>query len=215
MTEQEWLTCTDPRTLLHFLFGKVSDRKVRLFGCACCRAVWPRLVDERSRNAVELTEHFVDVLADADDLNRATADAHAASEELESSLFEYGWDEEGEDGWEAAEMAWGVSASAWGYIYELAEGVRDRDRAVALIRDVFGNPFRPVSVDPGWFLFNNGVVGTLARAFYDERDPSRLPVLADALEDAGCPDADVLAHCRSGGPHVRGCWVVDLLLGKA
>jgi hypothetical protein len=214
MTEVEWLVCNRPRTLLRFLFGKVSDRKVRLFGCACCRAVWPRLVDERSRKAVELTERFADDLVGADDMYRALADACVASEELESSLEDSEYDREGEDRWEAAEMAWKVTAAAWGYIYDVAAGGGDEEQAVALIRDVFGNPFRPVSIDPAWLRFNNGVVVTLARAFYDERDPSRLPVLADALEDAGCVDQNILTHCRSGGPHVRGCWVVDLLLGK-
>ncbi len=95
-----------------------------------------------------------------------------------------------------------------------AGGVRDGEQPVALIRDVFGNPFRALPVDPGWLCFNNGVVGKLARACYEERDPARLAVLADAPEDAGFADQDILAHCRSGGPHVRGCWVVDLLLGK-
>jgi len=78
-----------------------------------------------------------------------------------------------------------------------------------------GNPFRPAPhIDPAWLAGNGGTVPKLARAIYDERAFDRLPVLADALEDAGCTDADILTHCRSGGEHVRGCWVVDLLLGK-
>ncbi len=81
-----------------------------------------------------------------------------------------------------------------------------------LLRDIFGNPFHPVALDPAW---RTEAVVALARAVYDDRAFDRLPVLADALEDAGCADADVLAHCRGDGPHVRGCWVVDLILGKA
>ena len=79
------------------------------------------------------------------------------------------------------------------------------------LREVVGNPFRPVAFDPRWLT--STVVG-LARGIYDERAFDRMPILADALEDAGCDDAHVLAHCRGDGPHVRGCWVVDLVLGK-
>ncbi|HYH67899.1 MAG TPA: hypothetical protein VD866_24595 [Urbifossiella sp.] len=81
-----------------------------------------------------------------------------------------------------------------------------------LVRDIFGNPFRPVALDPTWRT--EAVVG-LATGIYADRAFDRLSVLADALEDAGCADADVLTHCRGPGPHVRGCWVVDLLLGKS
>jgi hypothetical protein len=80
-----------------------------------------------------------------------------------------------------------------------------------LIRDIFGNPFRPVAFDPRWRTAD--AVG-LARGIYDERAFDRLPLLADALMDAGCADEQVLGHCRGDGPHVRGCQVVDLVLGK-
>jgi hypothetical protein len=86
---------------------------------------------------------------------------------------------------------------------------------VLLIRDIFGNPFRAVSLVPSWLIWNEATVAKLAQAIYDERAFERLPVLADALEEAGCTDAEILAHCRGPGPHVRGCWALDLLLGKA
>ena len=86
-----------------------------------------------------------------------------------------------------------------------------RRQQAALVRDIFGNPFRPVAFDPRWRTAD--VMG-LARAIYDEGAFDRLPLLADALMDAGCEDEQVLGHCRSAGPHVRGCWVVDLVLGK-
>jgi hypothetical protein len=90
------------------------------------------------------------------------------------------------------------------------------------LRDIFGPlPFFPPSPDPGWLSWHGSTIPKLARAIYDERalpsshlDNTRLAILADALEDAGCTDPDLLGHCRSPGPHVRGCWVVDLLLGK-
>ena len=85
-----------------------------------------------------------------------------------------------------------------------------------LLRDVFGNPFWPMpSVDPAWLAGSDGAAAGLARALYEERAFDRLPILADALEEAGCTDREILDHCRGPGPHVRGCWVVDLFLGKA
>ena len=85
---------------------------------------------------------------------------------------------------------------------------------VQLLRDVFGNPFRAININPSLVAWNGGTVVKLAQAIYDDRAFDRLPILADALEDAGCDNADILAHCRGPGPHVRGCWVVDLILGK-
>jgi hypothetical protein len=81
-----------------------------------------------------------------------------------------------------------------------------------ILRDVIGNPFRPVAFSPDW---RTNTVLTLARQMYEGREFSAMPILADALQDAGCDSADVLDHCRGGGPHVRGCWVVDLVLGKS
>jgi hypothetical protein len=95
---------------------------------------------------------------------------------------------------------------------------------VTLLRDIVGNPFQPLPPRRGkrawehqkrlWLAWNNGTVPKVAQAIYDERDFDRMPILADALEEGGCSEADILAHLRSPGPHVRGCWVVDLLLGK-
>ena len=83
--------------------------------------------------------------------------------------------------------------------------------SVSVFRDIFGNPFRPVAADPAWLT---PTAVAIATALYAHRAFDRMPILADALEEAGCTNADVLLHCRSGGPHVRGCWVVDLLLEK-
>jgi hypothetical protein len=85
-------------------------------------------------------------------------------------------------------------------------------RWVALVRDVFGNPFRPVSVDPTW---RTSTVLALASQMYESRDFSPMPILADAIQDAGCDNEDILNHCRQPGEHVRGCWVVDLILEKS
>ena len=80
-----------------------------------------------------------------------------------------------------------------------------------ILRDIIGNPFRPVTFDPAWVTPK---VKTLAQAIYDDRAFERMPELADALAEAGCSNQDILSHCRGPGPHVRGCWVVDLVLGK-
>ncbi|MBP3954892.1 hypothetical protein J8F10_06295 [Gemmata sp. G18] len=83
--------------------------------------------------------------------------------------------------------------------------------AADLVGDIFGNPFHPVAFSPSW---HNSTVLSLASQMYESRDFSAMPILADALQDAGCDSADVLDHCRGPGPHVRGCWVVDRVLGK-
>jgi hypothetical protein len=83
-----------------------------------------------------------------------------------------------------------------------------------LFRDVIGNPFRPVALDPSWLHWKDRGVQRLARAIYEERRFHELPALGDALAQAECTNTAVLAHCREPGEHVRGCWVVDLLLGK-
>jgi hypothetical protein len=81
-----------------------------------------------------------------------------------------------------------------------------------LLHDIFGNPFRPVTFSPAWRTYN---ALALAQQMYDSRDFSVVPILADALQDAGCDNEDILNHCRdAGAAHVRGCWVVDLVLGK-
>jgi hypothetical protein len=87
----------------------------------------------------------------------------------------------------------------------------DKDKLPPILRDIFDNSFRPITIDPRWLT---STVIDLAQAIYDERAFDRMPILADALMDAGCDNQEMIAHCRGDGPHVRGCWVVDLLLGK-
>jgi hypothetical protein len=106
----------------------------------------------------------------------------------------------------------------------IALGVRNSERALhsGFLRDLFGNPFRPVPfVAPAWVSWNDGTLPQLARAAYEARhlpkgtlDPARLAFLADALEGASCTDAELLGHLRGPGRHVRGCWALDLVLGK-
>jgi len=106
---------------------------------------------------------------------------------------------------------WGTSAGD-------DAGVRAAEAAYTkrlhLFRDIFGNSIQATAIDPAWLTWNGRTVPQLARAIYEERTFDRMPILADALEEAGCTDSNILDHCRGPGPHVRGCWVVDLLLGK-
>jgi hypothetical protein len=85
---------------------------------------------------------------------------------------------------------------------------------VPLIHCIFGNPFRSISINHAWLTWHDGTVSKMAQSIYAERVFASLPILADALEEAGCTDASILNHCRGPGPHVRGCWVIDFLLGK-
>jgi hypothetical protein len=87
-------------------------------------------------------------------------------------------------------------------------------RQTAVIRDIVRGPQRPIRFRASWRTWNGGVCLEIARGIYQERAFGQLPILADALEEAGCTDADILSHCRTRGEHVRGCWVVDLVLGK-
>jgi hypothetical protein len=116
-------------------------------------------------------------------------------------------------GWHADEAIW-LDELARTRDRQAANGARRREiHAQALtLHDIFGNPFHPVTVNPAWLT---STVVSLATAIYADRAFDRLPILADALEDAGCTNADMLNHCRQPGEHVRGCWPVDLLLGKS
>jgi len=209
MTEQKWLACTDPQPMLDFLRGKASDRKLRLFACACCRRIWHLLSDERSRTAVEVLEAFCEGAVTEKQLEEARSKAHQASYQPPEAIAEPVF-------WAAAYVA---DAPAFFVARQVVSCVSDAEmqtelrepRTEHLVHDVFGNPFRPIALDSAWLT---PTVTSLAQAIYNDRAFDRLPILADALEDSGCTNADILNHCRQPGVHVRGCWAVDLVLGK-
>ncbi len=219
MTEQDWLHCADLLPMLWFLEGKATDRKLRLFGCACCRRIWHELLNcvathtkpEQNYRAVETAERY--------------ADGKATPEELTSCLVDPPC------GYAAPAAFFGTAGSPLDLIdvvNSAADAVAADDQKlyrieeqaqVTLLRDIIHNPFRAISADPIWLT---PTVLALAQAAYEHRklpggtlDPNRLAVLADALEEVGCTDASLLGHLRSAGPHVRGCFVLDLLLEKA
>src|SRR5262245_36112212 len=207
MTEAEWLTSADPEKMLAFLSGKVNDRKLRLFACACCRRLWPFLTDPRSRRALAVAEAYADGEAGDEALRIAEALARDA------------WkDPAGAAACDVVQAYAPAAATLASNHVSWAgrENLRATELAVnaRLLRDVFGNPFCSVALEPSWLSWGGGCVRAMARAIYDERRFDDLLVLADALEDAGCTDEAILSHCRQEGPHVRGCWVLDLLLGK-
>jgi hypothetical protein len=98
--------------------------------------------------------------------------------------------------------------------YECKRGAAERQAQCQLFREVFGNPFCPMALDPAWLTWNAGAVFRIAERIYEERRFEAMPVLGDALEEAGCVNGDILDHCRGPGPHVPGCWLLDLLLDK-
>jgi hypothetical protein len=180
-----WSTCTDLPAMLAAVKGRASPRKLRLLACAFSRQAWGERRDRRGLRAVEAAERFADGQATYKELAAAAAQARGLPGMLAS---------------EAIPEVIGVAA-------------RHSDPAVLcdLVREVLGDPFRPVAVDPSWLRWEGGRVAAMAGIIYRGQRFAELPVLADALEDAGCSEEALLSHLRGGGRHVRGCWALDLV----
>src|SRR5262249_39741414 len=186
--------------------------------CACARRIWHLLDDERSRRFVELAELCADGLATQQEVTLASY----ANWKL---LRPTEWDTAASRGAQVAHAAAGGAAwaAAWEVITDVRKAIRSSDPAAAhrevrqqrwLLEDMFGNPFEDTFVEQSWLRWNDGTVPRIAQGIYEERAFDRLPILHDALLDAGCDNERILAHCRATDGHVRGCWVIDLLLGK-
>jgi hypothetical protein len=226
MTEADWLDCDNPGWMLDFIQERASGRKLRLYVCACVRRIWHVLWDERSKRSVEVAEQYADGRVGEQEL----ASAHSASavNEISGSAVK---------GLYLDPMLQNVAAAAYSVsenhiTIEWAVDISSRSAngnpdntdvaeyigQCRLLVDILGNPFRSVGITPAWMT---PAVLKLAQAAYDNRllpsgllDNAGLAVLADALEEAGCKKADILSHLRGAGPHVRGCWVLDFILGK-
>ncbi len=221
MTEEEWLTTIHPMPMLEFLQPKASERKFRLFAISCCRhkSLW-RLLGSESRALVDAASRYVEGAVRWDEVAVAAIQAprgipigggrvrgHLPVHLVPSS--------------QAERAALGVSLpDAWDAAWEVfRQGANLLDSVPCeMLRELVRNPYHPITLDPSW---RTPTVVSLAQAIYDDRqlpsglfDNQRMGVLADALEEAGCDNADVLDHCRKPGEHVRGCWVIDHLLGK-
>ena len=212
MTETEWLTSLDPDELLKAAkkMKRLSARKARLYGCGCFRLVWDRIKSPAAQKAVEMAEARADLLISEQELEAHRYPAGAlndvVSDWLAMSVQSLAIPKA-----DPSVVAYAVRSSVENDVFRHARrGLPYRPQA-DLVREVVGNPFRPIAFDPRW---RTADVTQLARAIYDDRAFDRMPILADALMDAGCADDDVIGHCRWSGPHVRGCWVMDLILNR-
>lgn len=229
MTESEWLACTDAVAMLRFLGKKASQRKLRLLACACCRRVWHAPTHPTTHFAVELAERFADESVDVAALAQASATAAwvVESSDIDGTGSPLDRGEPGRRAGSAASYAASPGLLkidhlrvALRYAAQAAKdgAVQETAAQAGLVRDLFDSLVWPIAFDPTW---RTATVVALAQGAYDDRllprgelDLDRLGVLADALEDAGCDGATLLGHLRSSGPHVRGCWALDLLLGE-
>jgi hypothetical protein len=236
LSESEWLASTSARDLSGHLImigglrsregDRAGERKLRLFGVACCKHIhhWSKL--PLISDTINATEKFADDDISADELH----DLQQAVEVVgypprEGSLPSAAFDSlplrlaraasliaRFDDSWPYVNDLWEVLHQIGVYNPETTEELANANATATLLRDIFGNPFRPVLLDRSWLTSD---VVTLARGIYDERAFDRMPILADALQDAGCTSDEILNHCRdTNAMHVRGCWVVDLLLCK-
>jgi hypothetical protein len=220
MSEEKWLACSDPDPMLEFAGGNASERGLRLFGCACIQRALRVIPGEHYQAALDLAVRYADGEVRDEELVAAEASIpyqfadmgrycfHFILSTTESSTF-------------IAKASAIYSADALSAVSKKAhEDLRHAPTWRAelatqcnLLRDIFGNPFRPFVFDPAW---RTDTAVSLARQMYESRDFGAMPILADALQDAGCDNTDILNHCRdASAPHVRGCWVVDLVLGKS
>jgi hypothetical protein len=229
MTEAGWLACVDPEPMLECLRGKASDRKQRLFACACCRRIWGTFTDPRSRHAIEVAEKYADDAANAAKLKQAregASKAHTkavtrASKERVRARRERAeergvtWEEEplvpelavmkvatqdlvdGNVLWHTRTAT--VAAAE-------AQGMQNESRTqAALVREIFGNPFRPLPPRPE-------AIAPLAKEIYAGRW-ELIPLLGEWLQEHGFWAEG--EHCLDPGvKHVKGCWVVDWVLGQ-
>jgi len=220
MTEEEWLKCTNIKKMFEGFPEAMSERKSRLFALACCYHVWHLTNDKRLLHHLDIAELVADCKVVA---SRYPDDVYKAAE---AGAFQV-LNEHRAPSLHAIALAV-INAAFPTWLPSMGSNVSKmtQDAKFAhdkvtrrigaqyqadLLRDIFGNPFRPIFADPAWLT---PTAVAIATAIYADRAFDRMPILADALEEAGCTNSDVLLHCRGDGPHVRGCWVVDLLLGK-
>jgi hypothetical protein len=218
MTEAEWQTCGDHAAMLAFLHTEgVNDyRKYRLLVVAYCHTFLPDLLtDERTRRAVEAAEAYADGVVAQGELARAKRAALKAVDGQPRLDLAVRGVTHGLPKRQAVEFPY-YCLRPW-RTSNYNHPTPPQGRLLGhLIRDIFGNPFRSVTVDRSWLAWNDGTVVKIAQSIYDDRVFDRLSILADALDEAGCDDDDILGHCRQqGAVHARGCWVVDLLTGRS
>ena len=245
MTESDWLAGTHPAELLRAVRDRVSHRKLRLLAVACCRRHEDLIQAKRSaplRRRLELAEAIADGTMRIEEfgsdypLGGRGDRAITSLSTIRRAVYALGWPEAGRPNWDLDEATGEFTPRPWqpGEYAEhftirvlffaahsasrprpdVLQAAMDCESAAQadLVRCIIPSPFRPVAFDPDW---QTAAAVALARTLYESRDFATAPVLADALEDAGCADPAVLDHLRGPGPHARGCWVVDEVLGLA
>jgi hypothetical protein len=222
VTEVEWLALDRVNTPhMDWLRRRGSRRQFFLAAAAWARQVEDRMTGPRFRDLLPAVEAYADGSRTADELTRQVRRAEDVYYERTEELQRVGLSPTAAVRQLAADVvalqaadprdAWIVAINA----LKAAGGVGKnglRSQQAAVLHDIFGNPFRPVAFNTTW---RSATAVGLAETMYAARDFAAMPILADALEEAGCDTSDVLAHCRGPGPHVRGCWVVDLVLGRS
>ena len=212
-TEKSWFSCTDRSEMIAVTLPRVTQRKLRLLGCACVGLYWTWGLEGEIPKAVRVAEAYADGDAIIDDMQGAAAELRASRLQCEELYRPYPRTCELTESLLLPEIDRVFFGEMNGFEADM-HIVDEPELAIhaTYIRDIFGNPFRPVAFVPEWRT--EAAVG-IAAQMYDSRDFGNMPILADALQDAGCDLPEVLDHCRVPATHVRGCWVVDLLLGKS
>jgi hypothetical protein len=225
MTDSNWITATDPHSMLKFLHesGRLSPRKATLFAAACFRRLIRLLPDTRQHAGIDTVERMAEGVATPEARRAAASGARRAI----PSAGNYSAMALKDDPPFVALMLYRalVSQDQAGHAVHafggLADWVAERAGPCRLLRDIVANPFvAPPRIDLAWLAWDDGTIAKLAEAAYQERslprgelDSERLAVLADALEEVGT-DELLLDHLRGPGPHVRGCFVLDMLTGR-
>jgi len=213
MTEKEWLSCNYAMNMIRHLGDRAGKRKLDLLAAACFRRIWHLLPGPKSRGVVEVLERHADgevttaaltaarlaVWEDASLVDNPEGDKHPSEVAIAAVSMDTILD------------MLTTAADATGCAHEGATTGPEEKEQCVLAHEIFGNPFRSITFSPSW---RTDTAVSLARTMYESREFGALPILADALQDAGCDSAAILDHCRGAGPHVRGCWVMDLILGK-
>ncbi len=221
MTEAEWLTPGDLSEHVKFLWAQKRTRKLRLFGVGCCRPLEPWMYDPVMQEALLCAERLADGNLSDSTMVKWRQKVQRAEDARKPATNEQDATRQRTVYWTVRSVChdnrFSCYADSWTTL------VRDREVfgeefvrrgtafAHATLLEVFGNPFRRLTFPQEWLT---STVVALASQMYKSRDFSPMPILADALQDVGCDNDDILTHCRGSGPHVRGCWVVDLVLGK-
>jgi hypothetical protein len=244
MTEAEWPNCSNIGKLVDFLRNRTSTRKWRLFAHACCARLHHLCTDEFMKWSLSAIEMHADgqyrdqdladlydqvgawgnnieaPLRDREGVLHASTLSTVANAMLMAVKPEFTWSFlSGRRISTIGSLVYYAQSAIAGLAWEQTQNQEKTDAAkhaealfqASLIKELFGSSFPPPSVSPSWRTYD---VRALAEAIYEERAFDRMPILADALQEAGCNNDAILTHCRSDGPHVRGCWVVDLVLGK-